>query len=154
VSFHDLGLLVIDEEHKFGVAHKERIKALKSSVDILTLSATPIPRTLHMALSGIRGMSLIETPPEDRLAVKSTVARFNPAIIKEALRHELDRGGQAFFVHNRIHDIYEIANFLMGLAPGGKIGVAHGQMREKELEQVMHKFFKKNINILVSTSIT
>jgi transcription-repair coupling factor (superfamily II helicase) len=153
VSFHDLGLLVIDEEHKFGVAHKERIKALKSSVDILTLSATPIPRTLHMALSGIRGMSLIETPPEDRLAVKSTVARFNPAIIKEALRHELDRGGQAFFVHNRIHDIYEIANFLMGLAPGGKIGVAHGQMREKELEQVMHKFFKKNINILVSTSI-
>ncbi|MCK5511634.1 MAG: DEAD/DEAH box helicase, partial [Thermodesulfovibrionia bacterium] len=153
VSFHDLGLLVIDEEHKFGVAHKERIKALKSSVDILTLSATPIPRTLHMALSGIRGMSLIETPPEDRLAVKSTVARFNPAIIKEALQHELDRGGQAFFVHNRIHDIYEIANFLTGLAPGGKIGVAHGQMREKELEQIMRSFFRREINILVSTAI-
>ncbi|MBI5664534.1 MAG: transcription-repair coupling factor [Nitrospirae bacterium] len=153
VRFFDLGLLVIDEEHKFGVAHKEKMKSLKSNVDVLTLSATPIPRTLHMALSGIRGMSTIETPPEDRLAVKSMVARFTPTIIKEALQHELDRGGQAFFVHNRIHDIYETANFLRVLVPGAKIGVAHGQMNEKELEAVMHKFFHKETNVLVSTAI-
>jgi transcription-repair coupling factor (superfamily II helicase) len=153
VSFYDLGLLVIDEEHRFGVAHKEKIKALKSNIDVLTLSATPIPRTLHMALSGIRSMSTIETPPEDRLAVKSIVARFNPALIKEALQKELDRDGQAFFVHNQIHDIHQIADFLRGLVPEGKIGIAHGQMKEKDLEQVMHKFFHKEINILVSTAI-
>ncbi len=153
VHFFNLGLLVIDEEHKFGVTHKEKIKAMKSDVDILTLSATPIPRTLHMALSGIRGMSTIETPPEERLAVKSTVARFNPTLIREVLQHELDRGGQAFFVHNRIRDIYEIGSFVGGLVPEGKIGVAHGQMNEKELEQVMHRFFHQEINILVSTSI-
>ncbi|MEW6600003.1 MAG: transcription-repair coupling factor [Nitrospirota bacterium] len=153
VNFFNLGLLVIDEEHKFGVAHKERIKAIKSNVDALTLSATPIPRTLHMALSGIRGMSTIETPPEDRLAVKSMVARFSPAMIKEALEHEIDRGGQAFFVHNRIVDIYETANFLRVLVPGAKIGVAHGQMNEKELEAVMHKFFHNETNVLVSTAI-
>jgi transcription-repair coupling factor (superfamily II helicase) len=153
VIFFNLGLLVIDEEHKFGVAHKEKIKAIKANVDMLTLSATPIPRTLHMALSGIRGMSTMETPPEDRLAVKSTVARFNPTLIREALQHELDRGGQAFFVHNRIHDIYETGNFLSGLVPEGKIGVAHGQMKGKELEQIMHKFFHKEITILVSTAI-
>ncbi len=153
VSFFNLGLLVIDEEHKFGVAHKEKLKAIKENVDVLTLSATPIPRTLHMALSGIRGMSVIETPPEDRLAVKSLVSRFNPATIKEALQKELDRGGQAFFVHNRIHDIYKIGNFLRELVPDAKLGVAHGQMNEKELEHVMRAFFHKEINILVSTAI-
>lgn len=153
VIFHDLGLLVIDEEHKFGVAHKEKIKALKTNIDVLTLSATPIPRTLHMALSGIRAMSVIETPPEDRLAVKSYVARFNPRIIKDALQKELDRGGQTFFVHNRIQDIYGMTDFLRELLPYAKIAVAHGQMREKELEQAMRSFFKKEINILVSTSI-
>ncbi len=153
VEFGNLGLLVIDEEHKFGVAHKEKLKALKAHVDILTLSATPIPRTLHMSLSGIRGMSTIETPPEERMAVKSSVARFNPVIIKEALQHEIDRNGQAFFVHNRIKDIYEIASFINQLVPESTIGVAHGQMKEKELEQVMHKFFHQEINVLVSTSI-
>jgi len=153
VNFHNLGLLVIDEEHRFGVAHKEKIKALKTNVDVLSLSATPIPRTLHMALSGIRAMSVIETPPEDRLAVRSFVARFNPQIIKEALQKELDRGGQAFFVHNRIQDIYSITSFLRKLLPEARIAVAHGQMREKELEQIMRQFFKKEINILVSTSI-
>ncbi len=153
VSFYNLGLLVIDEEHKFGVTHKEKIKAIKTNVDVLTLSATPIPRTLHMALSGIRVMSTIETPPEDRIAVRSAVARFNPRIIREALRHELDRDGQAFFVHNRINDIYRTANFLRELMPEGRIGVAHGQMRGKELEQVMRAFFHKEINILVSTAI-
>ncbi|UCD34093.1 MAG: transcription-repair coupling factor, partial [Nitrospiraceae bacterium] len=153
VVFYDLGLLIVDEEHKFGVSHKEKIKGLKSNVDVLCLSATPIPRTLHMALSGIRGMSTIETPPEERLAVKSTVARFNPTMIQEALYHELDRGGQAFFVHNRIGDIHKMGSFLQGLVPGGKIGIAHGQMKEKELEAVMHRFFHQEINILVSTAI-
>jgi transcription-repair coupling factor (superfamily II helicase) len=153
VSFFNLGLLVVDEEHKFGVTHKEKLKAISENVDVLTLSATPIPRTLHMALSGIRGMSVIETPPEDRLAVKSFVLRFNPATIKEALRKELDRGGQAFFVHNRIEDIYKVGNYLMELVPDAKIGVAHGQMHEKELEQVMRTFFHKEINVLVSTAI-
>jgi transcription-repair coupling factor (superfamily II helicase) len=153
VNFYNLGLLVIDEEHKFGVAHKEKIKSLKTNVDVLTLSATPIPRTLHMALSGIRAMSVIETPPEDRLAVRSFVARFNPQIIKDALQKELDRGGQAFFVHNRIQDIYSIATFLRELLPEARIAVAHGQMREKELEQVMRLFFKNEVDILVSTAI-
>jgi transcription-repair coupling factor (superfamily II helicase) len=153
IKFLNLGLLVIDEEHKFGVTHKEKIKAIKAHVDVITLSATPIPRTLHMALSGIRGMSTIETPPEDRLAVQSSVARFNPGLIKEVLQKEIDRDGQAFFVHNRVKDIYKIASFISELVPEGKIGVAHGQMNEKELELVMKKFFHKEINILVSTSI-
>jgi transcription-repair coupling factor (superfamily II helicase) len=153
VHFFNLGLLVIDEEHKFGVTHKEKIKALKTNVDVLTLSATPIPRTLHMALSGIRAMSVIETPPEDRLAVKSIVARFNPEIIRDALQKELDRGGQAFFVHNRIQDIHRVADYLKKIVPEGKIAVAHGRMREKELEGVMRSFFRKETNILVSTAI-
>ncbi len=153
ISLYDLGLLVVDEEHKFGVAHKEKIKALRENVDVLSLSATPIPRTLHMALSGIRAMSTIETPPEERLAVKSMVTRFNPALIKEALEKEVERGGQVFFVHNRIQDIYKIGNFLRELAPDAKIGVAHGQMHEKELESVMRGFFHKEINVLVSTAI-
>lgn len=153
VSFYDLGLLVVDEEHKFGVAHKERIKALSENIDVLSLSATPIPRTLHMALSGIRAMSTIETPPEERLAVKSVVTRFNPAVIKEALQKEMERGGQAFFVHNRIQDIYKIGNFLRELVPDAKIGVAYGQMEEKELGRVMRMFFHKEINVLVSTAI-
>jgi transcription-repair coupling factor (superfamily II helicase) len=153
VHFYNLGLLVIDEEHKFGVAHKEKIKALKAHVDVLALSATPIPRTLHMALSGIRSMSVIETPPEDRLAVKSFVARFDPQIIRDAVQKELERDGQVFFVHNRIQDIYNMAVFLKDLLPEGRIAVAHGQMREKELEQIMRAFYRGEINILVSTAI-
>ncbi len=153
VKFYDLGLLVIDEEHKFGVSHKEKIKALKANVDALSLSATPIPRTLHMALTGVRGMSTIETPPEDRLAVKSFVARFDPEMIREALRKELDRDGQAFFVHNRIRDIYQIAGFIAELVPDARIGVAHGQLNEKELEHVMRAFSHGEKNVLVSTSI-
>lgn len=153
VRFHNLGLLVIDEEHKFGVTHKEKIKAMRAGVDVLSLSATPIPRTLHMALSGIRGMNTIETPPEDRLAVKSVVARFSPSIIKEAVEYEIERHGQVFYVHNRIQDIYEVAAFIQNLVPYSQIGVAHGQMQEKELEQVMKRFFQREINILVSTAI-
>ncbi|MBI4697551.1 MAG: transcription-repair coupling factor [Nitrospirae bacterium] len=153
VKYFNLGLLVIDEEHKFGVAHKEKIKALATSVDVLTLSATPIPRTLHMALSGIRAMSVIETPPEDRMAVKSIVTRFNPQTIKEALQKELDRGGQAFFVHNRIQDIFKMANSIRELLPYARISIAHGQMMEKELEHVMRSFFRKEVDVLVSTAI-
>jgi transcription-repair coupling factor (superfamily II helicase) len=153
VRFHNLGLLVIDEEHKFGVTHKEKIKALKTNVDILTLSATPIPRTLHMALSGIRTMSIIETPPEERLAVKSVVARFTPEIIRDALRRELHRGGQAFFIHNRIQDIDGVADFIRGLVPEGTVSVAHGRMKGSELERTMSAFYRKKVNILVSTAI-
>jgi transcription-repair coupling factor (superfamily II helicase) len=153
INLYDLGFLVVDEEHKFGVTHKEKIKSLKTSVDVLTLSATPIPRTLHMALSGIRPMSVIETPPEDRLAVKSFVARFNPQLIKDALHKEMERGGQVFFVHNRIKDIYSMAQFLQELVPENSIAVAHGRMREKELEGVMRAFYRGDLNILVSTAI-
>jgi transcription-repair coupling factor (superfamily II helicase) len=153
VQFYNLGLLIVDEEHKFGVTHKERVKTLKTSVDVLSLSATPIPRTLHMALSGIRPMSLIETPPEDRLAVRSFVARFNQQRIRDVLERELDRDGQAFFVHNRIHDIHSMAYLIKELIPGSRVAVAHGRMREKELEQIMREFFRKKINVLVSTAI-
>jgi transcription-repair coupling factor (superfamily II helicase) len=153
VKFYNLGLLVIDEEHRFGVAHKEKIKALKTNIDVLSLSATPIPRTLYMALSGIRSMSVIETPPEERLAVKSFVVRFNPQIIKDALQKELDRGGQAFFVHNRVQDIYKMAGFIKRLVPEARVAIAHGQMRERELEQIMRAFFRREIDVLVSTAI-
>ncbi len=153
VVFYDLGLLIIDEEHRFGVGHKEKIKTIKTNVDVLTLSATPIPRTLHMTLSGIRAISVIETPPEDRLSVRSFVARFSPEIIKDAIEKELERGGQVFFVHNRIEDIHRIVNFLKGLLPEAKIAIAHGQMAERVLEEVMRSFIRKAVDILVTTSI-
>ncbi len=153
IRFHDLGLLIIDEEQRFGVTHKERIKNLKANVDVLTMTATPIPRTLHMALSGIREMSVIDTPPEERLSVISTVSRFEPNIIREALKKEFDRGGQAFFLHNQIHDIHKIADFLRRLLPEARIGVAHGQMKGTELEKVMMSFYRGEIDILVTTAI-
>ncbi len=153
VQFHDLGLLIIDEEHRFGVAQKERLKELKKGADMLTLTATPIPRTLHMSLSGIRGMCTIETPPEDRLAVRSIVTTFNANIIKEAIEKELKRDGQVFFVHNRIRDIDKISDFIKNLIPDARIAVAHGQMRELDLEGIMLKFLNKNINVLVCTAI-
>jgi len=153
VAFNDLGLLIVDEEHKFGVAHKERIKALKKNIDVLTLSATPIPRTLHMAISGIRGISTIETPPEERLAVKTIVTRSTPEVIREALDREFSRGGQAFFLHNRIETIYKTGEMLTGLMPGRRIGVAHGRMNERELEDSMHSFFRGETDLLLCTSI-
>ncbi|TAN38538.1 MAG: transcription-repair coupling factor [Nitrospirae bacterium] len=153
VVFNRLGLLIIDEEHKFGVGQKEKVKELSRGIDALNLTATPIPRTLHMSLSGIRDISVIETPPEERLSVKSVVSVFDDKLIREALQHELMRGGQVFFVHNRIHDIYTIANHLSELVPEAQIGVAHGKMPGKELETVMHRFFTRQINILVSTAI-
>ncbi len=153
VHFHNLGLLIIDEEHKFGVSQKEKIKELKKGVDVITLTATPIPRTLSMALSNIRDMSLIETPPEERLAVKSVVSVFNETLIKGAVRRELERNGQVFFVHNRIMDIQNVANYLIRILPEVRISVAHGQMAERDLENVMHQFYDGKIDMLVSTAI-
>lgn len=153
IQFHDLGLLIIDEEHRFGVAQKERLKEIKKGVDILTLTATPIPRTLHMSLSGIREMCTIETPPEERLAVRSTVTTFNVNTIKEAIQRELKRDGQVFFVHNRVRDIDKISDFIKSLIPNAVVAVAHGQMREVDLEKIMLKFLNKDIKVLVCTAI-
>lgn len=153
ISFSDLGLLIIDEEHRFGVGQKEKIKELKKGVDVLSMTATPIPRTLHMALSGIRGMSIIETPPEERLAVRSVVSVFDKGLIKEAMERELHRGGQVLFVHNTVHDIEKTADMLKGLLPEARFAVGHGQMAEKRLEDVMLKFIKREVDILVSTTI-
>ncbi|MFZ2196643.1 MAG: transcription-repair coupling factor, partial [Thermodesulfovibrionales bacterium] len=151
--FNRLGLLIVDEEHKFGVAQKEKIKELSRNVDVLNLTATPIPRTLHMALSGIRDVSVIETPPEERLAVKSTVVLSNDNLIRDAITRELQRDGQIFFVHNRIGDIYKLGQHLAGLVPSAKVAVAHGQMPEGELEKIMHNFFPGEVTLLVSTAI-
>jgi transcription-repair coupling factor (superfamily II helicase) len=153
VAFSRLGLLIVDEEHKFGVAQKEKIKELSRNVDVLNLTATPIPRTLHMALSGIRDVSIIETPPEERLAVKTVVSLSNDVLIRDAIKAELERDGQVFFVHNRIGDIYRIGDKLSQLVPSAKIAVAHGQMPERELEKIMHLFFAGEITVLLSTAI-
>jgi len=153
VKFHDLGLLIIDEEHRFGVAHKERLKKIRSTVDVLTLSATPIPRTLHMALGGLRDMSVIETPPEDRYPVQTYVVEFDEEIVRQAIRRELDRGGQVFYVHNRVRTIERAVTRLGRLVPEARIGVAHGQMKEDELERIMLDFLDQNIDVLVCTTI-
>ncbi len=153
VNFNRLGLLIIDEEHRFGVGQKEKIKELAKNIDVLTLTATPIPRTLHMALSGIRNISVIETPPEERLSVRSVVSVFSDGLIRDAVTFELGRNGQVFFVHNRIHDIHRMARRIQELFPGTEVGVAHGQMPERELEEVMHRFFRNEISVLVSTAI-
>ncbi len=153
VVFSRPGLLIVDEEHKFGVGQKERIKEMSRTIDVLNLTATPIPRTLHMALSGIRDISVIETPPEDRMAIRSLVSVFDDTLIRDAITHELNRSGQVFFVHNRISDIFRIADHLGQLVPDARIGVAHGQMPERELETVMHRFFSGQVNVLVSTAI-
>ncbi|HAM52811.1 MAG TPA: transcription-repair coupling factor [Nitrospiraceae bacterium] len=153
VSFDNLGLLIIDEEHRFGVKQKEKIKELKKGVDVLIMTATPIPRTLQMALSGIRGMSLIETPPEERLAVRSIVCLYDADLLREAIGRELQRGGQILFVHNMIFDIERVTDQLKRLLPHAKIDVAHGQMPERRLEEVMHSFFKGDLDVLVSTNI-
>jgi transcription-repair coupling factor (superfamily II helicase) len=153
VKFSDLGLLVVDEEQRFGVRHKERIKQIRTQVDVLTMSATPIPRTLHMSLVGLRDMSVIETPPKDRLAIQTVVASWDEKLIQSAIEQELDRGGQVYFVHNRIETIWEIAAKLQALAPSARIIVGHGQMGEGELEKVMLKFMHHEADILVSTTI-
>ncbi|MEK6530645.1 MAG: TRCF domain-containing protein, partial [candidate division NC10 bacterium] len=153
VAFRDLGLLIVDEEHRFGVAHKERIKQLRKSVDVLTLTATPIPRTLYMSLSGIRDLSVIETPPLDRLPVETVVAPFSRQLIREALERELARGGQVFFVHNRVQSLPSMTAFVQRLVPRARVVMAHGQMREKDLEDVMLRFVGGQADVLVSTAI-
>ncbi|OGI10232.1 MAG: transcription-repair coupling factor [Candidatus Melainabacteria bacterium RIFCSPLOWO2_12_FULL_35_11] len=153
VTFKDLGLVVIDEEQRFGVIHKERLKQLRVTVDVITLSATPIPRTLHMALTGARDMSLINTAPLNRLPIKTFVGEFKPTIIKTSILHELERSGQVYFVHNRIESINQTAAYLKELVPEAQIIIAHGQMQSKELENVMLDFSLKKFNILVCTTI-
>ena len=153
VQFQNLGLVVIDEEQRFGVTVKERLKALRASVDVLTMTATPIPRTLHMSLLGVRSISNLETAPEDRLAVETRIARFDENLIRHALLRELNRGGQAFFVHNRVHDIQALAHRLQRIMPEATIGVGHGQMPESELEEVILGFVRHEFDILLATTI-
>jgi len=153
VAFKDLGLVIVDEEHRFGVSHKEKLKQFRAVVDVLTLSATPIPRTLNMSLSGIRDLSIIDTPPVDRLAIKTFVARFNDELIREAVMRELRRGGQVFFVHNRVQSIGAMAEYLNRLIPEAKLAVGHGQMQEKALEEVMLGFMHGEFNLFLSTTI-
>jgi len=149
----DVGLVIIDEEHRFGVRHKEAIKSLRSEIDVLTLTATPIPRTLNMALGGIRDMSLITTPPAERLAVRTFVTEWNDVLVREACLREIKRGGQVFFIHNRVEDIGRIGEALAKLVPEARIRVGHGQMPERELEQVMLDFYHRRFNILLCTTI-
>ncbi len=153
VAFKNLGLLVVDEEHRFGVAHKERMKQLRASVDVLALTATPIPRTLYMSLSGVRDMSVIETAPLDRLPVETVIRRFSRGVIKEALERELERGGQVFFVHNRVQSLPSMAKFVQELVPDARVIMGHGQMKERELEAAMVKFVTGQADVLVSTAI-
>ncbi len=153
VKFHDLGLLVVDEEQRFGVAHKERLKEMRKNVDVLTMSATPIPRTLHMSLVGLRDMSVIETPPKDRLAIQTTVAPFSETLVQRVIEEEMAREGQVFFVHNRVESIVSLATMVQRLVPRARVVVGHGQMRESELEKVMLKFIRNEADVLVSTTI-
>ena len=153
VEFKDLGLVIVDEEHRFGVVHKERLKKLRQLVDVLSLTATPIPRTLHMSLVGIRDLSIIETPPADRLAIQTYVTRYDESLIRDAILRELERGGQVFFLHNRVETIDRLALKLADLIPEAKMAVAHGQMRPKELEKVMLDFFENRTQVLVCSAI-
>ena len=153
IKFKDLGLLVIDEEQRFGVAQKERLKQIKKAVDVLSMSATPIPRTLHMSLVGIRDISVIETPPKDRLAIQTAVVPFNDEFIREAIEFEIGRGGQVFFVHNRVESIYAMKEYLEKLVPGLRVIVGHGQMEERELERAMLAFIQREYDVLLATTI-
>lgn len=153
VQFKDLGLLVVDEEQRFGVAHKERIKQMRKKVDVLTMTATPIPRTLNMSLVGIRDMSVIETPPKDRLSIQTNVVKFDSAVITRAIRAELARGGQVFFVHNRVESIYSMGNLIQRLVPEARVAVGHGQMNEDTLEKAMLDFMTHKCDVLLSTTI-
>ena len=153
VNFRDLGLLIVDEEQRFGVAAKEKLKKLETGVDILTMSATPIPRTLHMSIGGLRDLSVIETPPRGRLAIQTVVANFSDGVIQSAVLHEMERAGQVFFVHNRVESIFSMAALIQRLVPTARIGVAHGQMGEKELEKVMLKFMQGEYDVLAATAL-
>ena len=153
VQFKNLGLLIVDEEQRFGVAHKEKIKQMRENIDVLTLTATPIPRTLHMSLAGIRDMSVLEEPPVDRLPIQTFVMEHNDEIIKEAIHRELVRGGQVYYVYNRVHGIEEVANQVARLVPEAEIAYAHGQMSERQLEKIMYEFINGEIDVLISTTI-
>jgi len=153
IKFQDLGLLIVDEEQRFGVRHKERLKQMRKEIDVLAMSATPIPRTLHMSLVGLRDMSVIETPPKDRMAIQTVVAKFDEKIIRSAVEVELERGGQVYFVHNRVESIYEIASRIQELVPAARVAVGHGQMGETELERVMLAFMRHEYDVLVATTI-
>ncbi|HTM11598.1 MAG TPA: transcription-repair coupling factor [Bryobacteraceae bacterium] len=153
IEFRDLGLLIFDEEQRFGVRHKERLKQMRQNVDVLTMSATPIPRTLHMSMLGIRDMSVIETPPKDRLAIQTVVAHFDHNLIRTAIEQEMSRGGQVYFVHNRVDSIYMRAASILELVPSARIGVGHGQMGEEELERVLLGFMRHEYDVFVCTTI-
>jgi transcription-repair coupling factor (superfamily II helicase) len=153
IKFQDLGLLVVDEEQRFGVAHKERLKEMRKNVHALALSATPIPRTLHMSLVGLRDMSVIETAPRDRLAIQTVVAPFNEELVKKAIENELARDGQVYFIHNRVESIYSLGSLVSKLVPKARVVVGHGQLGERELEQVMLKFIRDEADVLVATTI-
>jgi len=153
VAFRDLGLLVVDEEQRFGVAHKERIKQMRRRVDVLTMTATPIPRTLNMSLAGIRDMSIIDTPPRDRLSIQTNVVKFDQAVISRAIRTEMERGGQVYFVHNRVESIYSLGQLITRLVPEAKIAVGHGQLSEDALERVMVDFVAHKYDVLLATTI-
>src|ERR1700690_2868318 len=153
IKFQDLGLLIVDEEQRFGVRHKERLKQMRKEIDVLAMSATPIPRTLHMSLVGLRDMSVIETPPKDRMAIQTVVAKFDEKIIRSAVEVELERGGQVYFVHNRVESIYDIAARIQELVPAARVAVAHGQMGENDLEKVMLAFMRHEFDVLVATTI-
>jgi len=153
VGFKDLGLVVIDEEHRFGVKHKEQLQKIRKTVDVLTLTATPIPRTLQLSLFGIRNFSTIETPPEDRLSIRTVMTHFEDDVIKDAVTRELKRGGQVFFVHDRVRSIVAMGQYLKRLVPEMSLGIAHGQMKEKELENAMMQFIKKEVDVLLCTTI-
>jgi transcription-repair coupling factor (superfamily II helicase) len=153
VAFKDLGLVVIDEEQRFGVKHKEILKKMRKDVDVLSMTATPIPRTLHMSLLGVRDISVIQTPPEDRQAIVSYVSEFDPVAVKEAIEKEMARKGQIFFIHNNIHTIWNMASYLKELVPQVRLAVAHGRLDEEDLEKAMLQFLKKEIDMLVCTTI-
>jgi transcription-repair coupling factor (superfamily II helicase) len=153
IKFHHLGLLIVDEEQRFGVRHKERLKQMRREIDVLAMSATPIPRTLHMSLVGLRDMSVIETPPRDRMAIQTVVAKFDEKLIRSAIEVEMERGGQVYFVHNRVETIYEIAAKIQELVPAARVVVGHGQMSEGELEKVMLSFMHHEHDVLVATTI-
>jgi Transcription-repair coupling factor (superfamily II helicase) len=153
VVFKDLGLLIVDEEQRFGVSHKEKLKKLKTNVDVLTLTATPIPRTLHMSMLGVRDLSVIETPPENRFPVQTYVVEHSPALMREAIERELARGGQVYYLYNRVQGIYQMAEQISALVPDARVAVGHGQMSEQELEKTILDFLDGEYDVLVSTSI-
>ncbi len=153
VGYKDLGLLIIDEEQRFGVTHKEKIKKLRENIDVMTLTATPIPRTLHMSLIGIRDMSVLEEAPQDRMPIQTYVLEYNDEMVREAIERELSRGGQVYYVYNRVSDIADVAGKIQKMLPEANVAFAHGQMNERQLEDIMYDFINGDIDVLVSTTI-